>query len=77
MTAKNYMTAKGRNSSSQGGIPMPYISRLPTNHYIEFNIEIKKGVPTLIGRVGAFFCLYIVTIHNGIYQCRSPPLLTF
>lgn len=55
---------------------MPYANSPPTNSYIDFNIE-QKDVPTLIGRVGASFCLYIVTTYNGIYRCRSPALLTF
>jgi len=55
---------------------MSYANKPPTNQYIEFHIEIKDA-PTLIGRVGASFCLYIVTINNGVYHCRSPPLLTF
>ncbi|MPM97015.1 hypothetical protein SDC9_144186 [bioreactor metagenome] len=55
---------------------MSYANRPPTNRYIEFYIE-TKDVPTLIHRVGASFCLYIVTIQNGVFYCRSPPLLTF
>lgn len=37
----------------------------------------QKSVTTHVCRVVTLFCLYIVTMYNGIYRCRSPPFLTF
>lgn len=56
---------------------MCYLKLVLFRCYLEFNIEIKKGVPKRMEKIGVSFCLQVLSIKIKPYRCRSPPLLHF
>lgn len=56
---------------------MCYLNLVLVRCYLEFNIEIQKGVPRRMEKIGVSFCLQVLSIKIKSYRCRSPPLLHF